>query len=64
MIIHIGWWIAPLLISVGAIVIALICGQGDSSDGYGAIGDGIVGCFSILLALVVSLMAWLGWALL
>ncbi|MGJ3630141.1 hypothetical protein AB5I41_31085 [Sphingomonas sp. MMS24-JH45] len=31
--------------------------------GYGDIGSGIVGVFHLLFALIVSLVAWLIWAL-
>lgn len=62
MTIHIGWWIIPLLITVSAFIAAII--PVGNEGGYSGIGSGMVGCFFLALAAVVSLVAWLVWALL
>jgi len=58
--IMLGWWIAPALVTLLAFIIA-----GNNlpvySRGY---GDGIAGVFILGVAIIVSLIAWLVWAVL
>lgn len=62
MSVHLGWWAVPALITLLAI------GQAFAPEpaprGYGDIGTGIVGMFKLMLGVIVSLVAWLVWAVL
>lgn len=66
MTITLGWWIAPLVMTV--LVFAwrayMHKDDGPSFGGYSAIGAGIGAALTLLAAVVVSLIAWLIWALL
>lgn len=58
-----GWWLAPLAVTIIAFAWHfLLWANQPPPSGYGAIGDGIAATASFLLALVVSLVAWLIWA--
>lgn len=61
----IGSWGFPALVTIvvfGWLIIAGI--RKPSPGGYAAIGDGIVSAFFAAAAAIVSLLAWLVWALL
>jgi len=54
-----GWWILPLTITIGSFVLATLCSRSISRvDFYG-----IVALVYNTLAIIVSLIAWLIWAL-
>jgi len=60
-----GWWLVPLTVTVVAFVAAYICGASKGPPrGYGDIANGIVNLFVYGAVTVVSLVAWLGWAVL
>jgi hypothetical protein len=54
-----GWWAVPLAFTVLALVTALALGD-DSGD----LGSGIAAMLRLGLAVIVSLIAWLIWAVL
>lgn len=57
MTVHIGWWAIPALITLATLVWGL---WPDRSVGY---GTAIVGAFQLMVGIIVSLTAWLIWAL-
>lgn len=61
--IEIGWWLAPLTITIAAFVCARIATP-PSHAGYYGYGNAIAGLFTYGAALIVSLIAWLIWAVL
>jgi hypothetical protein len=62
MTIHIvaSWWLIPMAVTIAAFVWALWT----SSYDRGGYAEGLVTAFSLLVASIVSLVAWLIWALL
>ena len=56
MTVTIGYWIIPLIVTVAAFFLAQL---NDPRDQFG-----ISGAINVVLALVVSLIAWLIWAVL
>jgi len=58
MTITIGWWAVPLAITVISFVLAGSYSPRSSGYGYGD----ITGAFFVLGAIIVSLIAWLIWA--
>lgn len=67
MTITLGWWLLPLTITLGSIgwVLARIHWK-DKPGVYGGLGgvaDGIIDLLTVAGALIVSLIAWLIWAL-
>ena len=56
MTITIGYWIIPLVVTAAAFIIA---SRNDPRDTYG-----VGGAVNVALALIVSLVAWLIWAVL
>jgi hypothetical protein len=63
MTIELGWWLAPLAITLTSFFLAERSSPKSSGRDYGSIGDGLVGMFYHLLAALLSLSAWLIWAL-
>lgn len=64
MTITLGWWVAPALVTV--LAFALVCWGMSDHRPSGTIGDvamGIVALVWIAGATIVSLIAWLIWAL-
>lgn len=62
--IGIGWWIAPTVVTIIAFVFAGYMGRDEGSHGdYAAIGNAFVGLVIYGAATIVSLIAWLLWAL-
>lgn len=61
MSVTIGWWAVPAIITLVAIGGPLL--PDPAPRGYSDIGTGIVGVFQLLIGVVVSLVAWLIWAL-
>ncbi len=60
-----GWWLAPLAVTVGAFVAAHLANPTRTPPtGYGSIGDGLVALVEFGFATIVSLIAWLVWAVL
>lgn len=60
-----GWWLVPLAITVatfGGFAVWSI--SQPPASGYDSIGAGIAAAMVFLLATVVSLVAWLVWAVL
>lgn len=53
----IGWWAVPAFTTLAAICIALRDQPAPSGTDYGA--GGVIGCVFLMMALVVSLVAWL-----
>lgn len=62
MTITLGWWALPAAITILSIGSAFL--PDSSPRGYGDLGSGIVGMFHLLIAVIVSLAAWLLWAVL
>jgi hypothetical protein len=62
--IPVGWWILPLAVTIAAFVWWNWLHKDDRrSGGYGDIGQGLAQLASLGAALIVSLIAWLIWAL-
>lgn len=63
--IHIGTWAFPALITLLSVALALYAGRNDGkAHGYAAVGAGVVALLLLLAAIIVSLIAWLVWAVL
>lgn len=63
--ISIGSWAIPALVTIGVFGWLIIAGiRAPAPGGYASIGDGIVGMFFAAAATIVSLIAWLVWAVL
>lgn len=58
MVIHIGWWVIPAVITFTSMAWAYWPRRDHNYYGFD-----IVGVVQILIACIVSLMAWLTWAL-
>lgn len=64
MTINIGWWLIPLLVTVVSFTVAVRKAPQDQRGGY--VPDVIspmLGAALLLIAAIVSLFAWLIWAL-
>lgn len=61
MTITLGWWTLPLAVSL--VPWAWACWPRPRSYGYGAIGDGLAGALRGCAAIIITLAAWLVWAL-
>jgi hypothetical protein len=62
--IHIGSWAFPLLFTIAAFLCARAKTREKSVGDYSGIGEGIGFLVYNGLALILSLVAWLAWALL
>lgn len=62
--IFIGWWILPLTITIAAFSWSTWQQDRSPAYDYGRIGQGIGNAVLHGLALIVSLIAWLIWAVL
>jgi hypothetical protein len=63
--IHLGWWAAPLVVTLMAFGLAAWSSRDDGYRGdYAAVGAGVVGLMMYGAATIVSLLAWLAWAVL
>lgn len=62
--ITLGWWLLPVIVTLGAFG-AYAWWQADQkpSGGYGRIGDALGSLIMFGGVLIVSLVAWLIWAL-
>lgn len=59
-----GWWIAPTAVTIIAFIIAgFMCRDEGSHGDYAAIGNAFVALVIYGAALIVSLIAWLIWAI-
>ena len=61
MTLTIGWWAVPAFITIAALYMALREQPAPTGRDYGA--GGVIGLMFVMAALVVSLIAWLIWAL-
>lgn len=60
-----GWWLAPTIVTIAAFIWHIWMNSEPSSNGaYEMIGNAVVWAFTALVAISVSLIAWLIWALL
>lgn len=64
MTITLGWWLVPALMTIAAVVWAVRQSPPGPSHGYAALGDAAICFFFLSVALIVSLAAWLVWAVL
>lgn len=57
----IGYWAIPAAITLVAMTWAIVWGNREmgSSSGYGSIGAGMGAALILLLAVIVSLIAWM-----
>lgn len=64
----IGWWIVPVVITLVSYLVAYLATPSRTCSydwyGFGTLFDGIIILFGLLAATIVSLVAWLVWALL
>ena len=61
MTITVGTWVVPLIVTIFSLTVAVYStpqGRGD----YGYIGAGLVGVIYLAGAVILSLIAWLIWA--
>lgn len=65
MTVHIGWWLLPILLTVGSLAWAIPMRASERPTGgmFSEMGYIIGGGFRTLCALILSLVAWLIWAL-
>jgi cytochrome c-type biogenesis protein CcmH/NrfG len=59
--ITIGWWAIPAFVTIAAVYIALREAPTSSGRDYGA--SAFIGVVMMMAALIVSLVAWLIWAI-
>jgi hypothetical protein len=60
-----GWWLLPTAVTIISFVVALYKGQDEESHGdYASIGNAMVAIVVYGAAIIVSLLAWLIWAVL
>jgi uncharacterized membrane protein len=62
MTVTIGWWAVPAFITIAAIYVAIREAPTSSGRDYGA--SAFIALAMLMAALIVSLVAWLIWALL
>lgn len=63
--IEISWWIIPALVTLVAHAWAcLASSDGDGGSTYAAIGTALITLLRLGAALIISLAAWLVWAVL
>lgn len=62
MSITIGWWAIPAFVTIAAVYIALREAPTSSGSDYGA--SAFIAVVMMMAALIVSLIAWLVWAIL
>lgn len=62
MSITIGWWAIPAFVTIAAVYIALREAPTSSGNDYGA--SAFIGVVMMMAALIISLIAWLIWAIL
>lgn len=60
-----GWWLAPLAVTMAVFAFSIIVDRSESRPtSYASIGNAVVGIFMYGAATIISLFAWLIWALL
>lgn len=65
MIVHLGWWLIPLFVTIAAFSWRSWFHLGEvRSSGYGSIGQSLGYLITFLTASSISLLAWLVWAIL
>ena len=57
-----GWWLAPMAVTVLAFGIAVVKQDREPCDHYGLLGRAVVNLMLYGAAAIVSLVAWLVWA--
>lgn len=62
-VIPIGWWVLPLAVTALSFGIATAKADTKPTGDYGRIGQGIGNAMLQGVALIVSLLAWLVWAI-
>lgn len=64
MTLHLGTWLIPFAITIAALLIANREDRKISRNafGYGKAGAAAVGIIAYLLAITISLAAWLAWS--
>jgi hypothetical protein len=60
--INLGWWIAPMVVTAAVFIWAYIVGDVQGSGDYGHIGAALANLVVFGVALIVTLFAWLVWA--
>lgn len=58
-----GWWVIPAAVTAITLLIATWRSDRNYSHGLGAVGQAMANAFILLVAIVVSLVAWLIWSL-
>lgn len=58
-----GWWVIPAAITLIALIFATWRSDRSYSRGLGAVGQAMANAFILLIAIVISLIAWLIWSL-
>lgn len=61
--IALGWWVIPAAVTAIALLIAAWRSDRSYSHGLGAVGQAMANAFIFLIAIVISLIAWLIWSL-
>lgn len=61
---HLGWWLLPLAVSIAAFLAANLTLPRSPGDDYAGLFDAVRLLVQNSLAMSVSLVAWLIWALL
>lgn len=63
--IEISWWIIPAIVTIAAFIWAgAVCRSGSSGGSYSGIGDALMALIFFGAASIISLVAWLAWAVL
>lgn len=61
--IELGWWLVPAFVTLIALLVAAWRSDRSYTHGLGAVGQAMANAFIYLVAIVVSLVAWLIWSL-
>lgn len=63
MTITLGWWIAPVLVTLMCIAFPMLVERNSKPTGGYDIGGGVILALVVLVCIIVALIAWLIWAL-
>lgn len=58
-----GWWVAPVVVTAISFLVAYASSEREQAFGLGAVGQAMANGFLFLIAIVVSLSAWLVWSI-
>jgi len=62
--IKLGWWLVPVAVTLATLIWQWWVHKDDPpSYGYGSVGSALGQCLTLAAAIIVSLVAWLVWAL-